>query len=103
MDIVFNIPVIYSDKSYIAVIVDKMSRQAHLISLLPKFDAVDLVHLYLHRVYRHLGLHSVLILSQPVSTTTVSRPACAALIYLSSTKSLIFDHTIPPAVFGNLG
>jgi hypothetical protein len=42
-------------------VVDKLSRQAHFLSLPPKFDAVDLAHLYLHEVYRHHGLPRVLI------------------------------------------
>jgi hypothetical protein len=48
-------------KSGIAVIVDKLSRQPHFLSLPPKFDAVYLAHLYLDEIYRHHGLPRVLI------------------------------------------
>jgi RNase H-like domain found in reverse transcriptase/Integrase zinc binding domain len=50
MDFVFDLPLNSSGKSGIAVIADKLSRQAHFLSLPPKFDAVDLAHLYLHEV-----------------------------------------------------
>jgi hypothetical protein len=41
MEYVFDLPVTSSGKNGIAVIVDKLSRQAHFLSLPPKFDAVD--------------------------------------------------------------
>jgi hypothetical protein len=59
MYFVFNLPVTSSGKSGIAVIVDKLSRQAHFLSLPPKFDSFDLAHLYLDEVYRHHGLPRV--------------------------------------------
>jgi hypothetical protein len=58
-DFVFDMPVTFSGKSGIAVIVDKLSRQAHFLSLPPKFDAVDLAHLYHHKVYGHHGIPRV--------------------------------------------
>jgi hypothetical protein len=45
MDFVVDLPVTSSDKSGIAVIVDKLSRQDHFLSIPPKFDAADLAHL----------------------------------------------------------
>ena len=71
MDFVFDLPVTSSGKSGIAVIVDKLSRQAHFLSLSPKFDAVDLAHLYLHEVYRHHGLPRVLISDRDVRFTSL--------------------------------
>jgi GNAT superfamily N-acetyltransferase len=71
MDFVFDLPVTSSDKSGIAVIVDKMSRKAHFLSLPPKFDAVDLAHLYVHEFYRHHGLPGVLISDKDVRFTSL--------------------------------
>jgi transposase InsO family protein len=70
MDFVFDLPVTSSGKSGIAVIVDKLSRQAHFLSLPPKFDAVYLAHLYLHEIYRHHGLPRVLISDRDVRFTS---------------------------------
>jgi Integrase zinc binding domain len=78
MDFVFDLPVTSSGKSGIAVIVDKLSRQAHFLSLPPKFDAVDLAHLYLHEVYRHLGLPRVLISDRDVRFTSLFWTALVA-------------------------
>jgi hypothetical protein len=66
MDFVFEFPMNSSGKVGIAVIVDKLSRQAHFLSLLPKFDAVYLAHLYCHEVYRHRGLPTSLISDRDV-------------------------------------
>jgi hypothetical protein len=56
MDVLLILPLSSSGQSGIAVIFDKLSRQAHFLSLPPKFDAADLAHLYLHEFYRHHGL-----------------------------------------------
>jgi GNAT superfamily N-acetyltransferase len=71
MDFVFDLPVTSSGKNGIAVIVDKLSRQAHFLSLPPKFDAVDLADLYLHKVYRRHGLPRVLISDRGVRFTSL--------------------------------
>jgi GNAT superfamily N-acetyltransferase len=71
MDFVFDLPVTSSGKSGIAVIVDKLSRQAHFLSLPPEFDAVDLAHLYIHEFYRHHGLPRVLISDRDVRFTSL--------------------------------
>jgi hypothetical protein len=57
-------------KVVFAVIIDKLSRQAHFVSLPPKFDAFYLAHLYLHEVYRHHGLPRVLISNRDVRFTS---------------------------------
>jgi hypothetical protein len=46
MDFVFDLPMTSSGENDIAAIVNKLSRQAHSLSLPPKFDAVDLANLY---------------------------------------------------------
>jgi hypothetical protein len=71
MDFMFDLPVTSSGKSGIAVIVDKLSRQAHFLNLSPKFDAVYLAHLYPHEVYRHHGLPRVLISDRDVRFTSL--------------------------------
>jgi hypothetical protein len=71
MDLIFDLTVTSSGKSGIAVIVDTLSRQAHFLSFPPKFDAVDLVHLYLYEVYRHHGLPRVLISDIDVRYTSL--------------------------------
>jgi GNAT superfamily N-acetyltransferase len=71
MYFVFDLPVNSSVKKGIAVIVDKLSRQAHFLRLPPKLDAVDLAHLYLHEVYRHHGLPRVLISDRYVRFTSL--------------------------------
>jgi hypothetical protein len=71
MDFVFDLPVTSSGKSGIAVIVDKLSRQAHFLSIPPKFDAVDLAHLFIHEVYRHHGLPRVIISYRDVRFTSL--------------------------------
>jgi hypothetical protein len=71
MEFVFDLPVPSSGKSGIAVIVGELSRQAHFLNLHPKFDAVDLAHLYLHEVYRHHGLPRVLISDRDVRFTSL--------------------------------
>jgi hypothetical protein len=70
MNFVFYLPVTSSGKSGIAVIVDKLSRHAHFLSLPLKFYAVDLAHLYLHEVYRHHGLQRMLISDRDVRFTS---------------------------------
>jgi hypothetical protein len=71
MDFVFDFLMTSKGKSGIAVIEDKLSRQAHFLSLPPKFDAVDLAHLYLREVYRHHGLPRVLISDRYVRFTSL--------------------------------
>jgi GNAT superfamily N-acetyltransferase len=71
MDFLFYLPVTSSGASGIAVIVDKLSRQAHFLSVPFKFDTVDLAHLYLHEVYRHHGLPRVLISDRDVRFTSL--------------------------------
>jgi hypothetical protein len=53
---VFPMSMTFRGKNDIAVAVDKLSRQAHFLSLLPKFDAVNLANRYLHEVARHRRL-----------------------------------------------
>jgi GNAT superfamily N-acetyltransferase len=65
------LPVTSIGKSGIAVIVDKLSRPAHFLSLPPKFDAVDMAHLYIHEFYRHHGLPRVLISDRDVRFTSL--------------------------------
>jgi hypothetical protein len=71
MDFVFYLPVTSGGKSGFAVIVDKLSRQAHFLRLPPKFDAVYLAHLYFHEVYRHHRLPIVLISDRYVRFTSL--------------------------------
>jgi hypothetical protein len=56
MDFVFDLPLTDTGNNGIAVVVDKLSKQAHLLAISPKFDAIKLAKLYLHEVYRHHGL-----------------------------------------------
>jgi hypothetical protein len=71
MDFVFDIPLTPYGKSGIAVVVDKLSRQAHFLALSPNLDAIDLAHLYLHEVYRHRGLPRILISDRDVRFTSL--------------------------------
>ena len=71
MDFVFDLPLTANGKNGIAVVVDKLSRQAHFLSLQPNFDAVDLANLYLHEVYRHHVLPRVLISDRDVRFTSL--------------------------------
>jgi hypothetical protein len=71
MDFVFDLPLTPSGKSGIAVVVDKLSRQAHFLALSPNFDAIDLAQLYLHEVYRHHGLPRILISDRDVRFTSL--------------------------------
>jgi hypothetical protein len=71
MDFVFVMPVPPSGKSGIPVIVDNLSRQTHFQRLPPKFDAVDLAHLYLHECFRQHGIIRVLIYDRDVRLTSL--------------------------------
>jgi transposase InsO family protein len=71
MDFVFDLPLTSHGKNGIAVVVDKLSRQAHFLALTPNFDAIDLAHLYLHEVYRHHGLPRILISDRDVRFTSL--------------------------------
>jgi hypothetical protein len=64
-----DFPVTSSGKNGISGIVDKLSRQAHFLSLPHKFD--DLANLYHREVYRHHGLSSVLISDREVRFTSL--------------------------------
>jgi GNAT superfamily N-acetyltransferase len=66
MDFVFDLPLTARGKRGIAVVVDKLSRQAHFLAISPNFDAIDLAQLYLHEVYRHHGLPRILISDRDV-------------------------------------
>jgi transposase InsO family protein len=71
MDFVFDLPLTPNGKSGIAVVVDKLSRQAHFFALSPIFDAIDLAHVYLHEVYRHHGLQRILLSDRDVRFTSL--------------------------------
>jgi hypothetical protein len=91
MDLVFNFPMNSSGKSGIAVIVDKLSRQAHFLSLPPNFDAVDLAHLYLHEVYHNHGLPRVLISDRDVRFTSLFWTALMKRFGAKLNLSLAYD------------
>jgi transposase InsO family protein len=71
IDFLFDLPVNSSGKSNIAVIVDKLPRPAHFLSLPPILYAVDLAHLHLREVYRHHGLPRVLFSNRDVRFTSL--------------------------------
>jgi hypothetical protein len=71
MDFVLDFPLPSSGKSGLTVSADKLSRQAHFLSLPPKFDAVNLVHIYRYEVYLHYWLPRVLTFDRDVRFTSL--------------------------------
>jgi transposase InsO family protein len=71
MDFVFDLPLTENGKNGIAVVVDKLSKQAHFLALSPQFDAIELAKVYLHEVYRHHGLPRILISDRDVRFTSL--------------------------------
>jgi GNAT superfamily N-acetyltransferase len=71
MDFVFDLPLTDTGNNGIAVVVDKLSKQAHFLAISPKFDAIELARVYLHEVYRHHGLPRILISDRDVRFTSL--------------------------------
>jgi GNAT superfamily N-acetyltransferase len=71
MDFVFDLPLTDTGNNGIAVVVDKLSKQAHFLAISPKFDAIELDKVYLHEVYRHHGLPRIIISDRDVRFTSL--------------------------------
>jgi hypothetical protein len=71
MDFIFDLPLTDTGNNGIAVVVDKLSKQAHFLAISPKFDAIELAKVYLHEVYRHSGLPTILISDRDALLTSL--------------------------------
>jgi hypothetical protein len=61
IDFMFELPETDSGNTGLAVVVDKLSKQAHFLPLKPNILAQDFAYVYIQEIYRHHGLPSNII------------------------------------------
>jgi hypothetical protein len=88
INFVFDLPLTPSGNNGLVVIVDIISRQAHLIAVKTGFDATDLANLYLTDIFRYDGLPRMIISDRDVRFTSLFRRTMTQLLgiklYLST-------------------